>query len=130
MQPEQTPRLAFWLEGDNQRACEIAHQIGFDIVIFDMEHGILDDAMLDRLVPFCARLGLEPYVRVSEATQPRIQTALDVGAVGVILPQIKDLDHARSVAHFAKYPPLGRRGLGYNRTMSYDAPSDDYVERE
>jgi 4-hydroxy-2-oxoheptanedioate aldolase len=122
--------LAFWLESDNQKACEIARLAGFEIVIFDMEHGVLDEQVLDRLVPFCDMLGLKPYVRVSEATQPRIQMALDIGAQAVILPQIKDLEGAMSVVRFAKYPPLGLRGLGYSRTISYGAADDDSVERE
>jgi 4-hydroxy-2-oxoheptanedioate aldolase len=125
-----SPGLAFWLETDSQKACEIARLSGFDIVIFDMEHGILDETALDRLVPFCRQLGLSPYVRVSEATQPRIQVALDIGAQGVILPQIKDLEHAAAVVRFAKFPPLGLRGLGYSRTMHYGAPSNEYIARE
>ena len=85
-QPKREARtgLAFWLESDNQKACEIARLAGFDIVIFDMEHGILDEPALDRLVPYCSGLGLTTYVRVSEATQPQIQIALDIGAHGVI----------------------------------------------
>lgn len=124
------PKWAFWLESDSQKACEIARLAGFGIVIFDMEHGILDEAALDRLVPLCDRLGLAPYVRVSEATQPRIQAALDIGARGVILPQIRDLAHAAIAASYAKYPPLGSRGMGYSRTMSYAGPSDEFVAGE
>jgi 2-keto-3-deoxy-L-rhamnonate aldolase RhmA len=99
-------------------------------VIFDMEHGVLGEPALDRLVPFCAQLGLSPYVRVSESTQPRIQFALDIGAHGVILPQLKDLEHAVAVVRFAKYPPLGLRGLGYNRTMNYGSPTNTYIAQE
>ena len=124
------PRLAFWIESDNQKACEIGRLAGYEIVVFDMEHGILDEIMLDRLVPFCAQLGLDPYVRVSEATQPRIQIALDIGAKAVILPQIKDLQHAETVVAFAKYPPLGLRGLGFSRTMSYGSPGNEYIAQE
>lgn len=129
---ERTTRaeLAFWLESDSQKACEIARLAGFDIVIFDMEHGILDELVLDRLIPFCSGLGLSSYVRVSEATQPRIQLALDIGAEGVILPQIRDLAHAEAVAQFTKYPPVGLRGIGYSRTMSYDAPTEGYIAAE
>jgi 2-keto-3-deoxy-L-rhamnonate aldolase RhmA len=122
--------IAFWLESDSQKACEIAKLAGFDIVIFDMEHGVLNEMALDRLVPYCGSLGLDTYVRVSEATQPRIQAALDIGANGVILPQIRDLAHARSVAGFAKYPPLGLRGMGYSRTMAYAGPDERYVNKE
>lgn len=124
------PQLAFWLESDSQKACEIARLAGFEMVIFDMEHGILDELALDRLVPLCGQLGLTPYVRVSEATQPRIQAALDIGARGVILPQLRDLAHAEGLARYAKYPPLGLRGMGYSRTMSYAGPSDEFVASE
>jgi 2-dehydro-3-deoxyglucarate aldolase/4-hydroxy-2-oxoheptanedioate aldolase len=121
---------AFWLESDHQKACEIARLAGYEIVIFDMEHGTLDELALDRLVPYCNGLGLETYVRVSEPTRPRIQLALDVGAKGVILPQIADRAHAATTAAYAKYPPLGTRGLGYSRTQDYGAATDDFIATE
>lgn len=123
-------KSAFWLESDNQKACEIARMVGYEVVIFDMEHGILDERALDRLIPLSNGIGLETYVRVSEATQSRIQTALDIGAVGVILPQIRDLTHARSAAAYSKYPPLGARGLGYGRTQAYNTASDAFITTE
>jgi 2-dehydro-3-deoxyglucarate aldolase/4-hydroxy-2-oxoheptanedioate aldolase len=121
---------AFWLESDHQKACEIARLAGYEIVIFDMEHGTLDEPALDRLVPYCNGLGLETYVRVSEPTRPRIQLALDIGAKGVILPQIADLAHAATAAAYAKYPPLGTRGLGYSRTQDYGAATDGFIDSE
>ena len=123
-------KSAFWLESDNQKACEIARLAGYEIVIFDMEHGTLAEPLLDRLIPFCNGLGLETYVRVGESTQPRIQMALDIGATGVILPQIRDLAHAETAAAFAKYPPRGSRGLGYSRTQQYAAASNAFISAE
>lgn len=123
-------KSGFWLESDNQKACEIARTVGYEVVIFDMEHGILDERALDRLIPLSNGIGLETYVRVSEATQSRIQTALDIGAAGVILPQIRGLTHARTAAAYSKYPPLGARGLGYGRTQSYCTATDAYIATE
>jgi 2-dehydro-3-deoxyglucarate aldolase/4-hydroxy-2-oxoheptanedioate aldolase len=123
-------KSAFWLESDNQKACEIAHLAGYQTVIFDMEHGTLAEPLLDRLIPFCNGIGLETYVRVCEATQPHIQMALDIGATGVILPQIRDLAHAEVAASFTKYPPRGARGLGYSRIQQYGAATDGFIEAE
>ncbi|MBN36630.1 MAG: 2,4-dihydroxyhept-2-ene-1,7-dioic acid aldolase [Rhodospirillaceae bacterium] len=111
--------MAFWLEADNPHACEIAARAGFDIVILDMEHGMLDLVHADRLIPFCIGLGMTVYSRVAEPERAPIQHALDSGADGVILPQIRNAEHAAEVTAFAKYPPLGTRGLGWNRTMGY-----------
>jgi 2-dehydro-3-deoxyglucarate aldolase/4-hydroxy-2-oxoheptanedioate aldolase len=48
----------------------------------------------------------------------------------VILPQIHDLEHAREVTAFAKYPPLGSRGMGYSRTMDYGATPPRFIKAE
>jgi 4-hydroxy-2-oxoheptanedioate aldolase len=118
------PLLAFWLESDAHKSCEIARLAGFDTVIFDMEHGTIGETALDRLVPFCNYLGLATFVRVREANQARIQIALDSGASGVILPQIRDIEHVRNMSRAAKFPPRGVRGMGFSRIQDY-GPADD-----
>lgn len=124
------PLLAFWLETDAHKTCEIARLAGYGAVIFDMEHGTIEDMALDRLVPFCNSLGLQSYVRVREANQARIQIALDCGAKGVILPQIKDLEQAREASMAAKFPPLGTRGMGYSRVQDYGFADDGWIKHQ
>lgn len=123
-------KRAFWLQTASQQACEIARIAGYDMVVFDAEHGIFDNAALDRLVPFCTAIGLVPMIRVAEASRPAIQAALDMGSAGVILPQINDLDHATRVSALAKFPPLGSRGIGYSRTTHYDGATDEFASAE
>lgn len=124
------PMIGFWLESDNQKACEIARLAGFELVLFDMEHGTLDLPALDRLLPFCQSIGLSAYVRLAEATRPNIQHALDLGADAIVLPQLRDLAHAREVTEFAKFAPLGTRGVGYSRTQRYRGANDDFFQTE
>jgi len=121
------PLLAFWLETDAHKTCEIARLSGYQAVIFDMEHGTIEEMALDRLVPFCNSLGLTSFVRVREANQARIQIALDCGASGVILPQIRDAAQAKMVSEAAKFPPRGVRGMGYSRIQNYGASDDQWV---
>ncbi len=124
------PATAFWLESDNQKACEIARLAGFDIVLFDMEHGTLDLSALDRLLPFCHAIGLQAYVRIADATRPNVQYALDIGADAIVLPQLRDLSHAREVTEFAKFAPLGTRGIGYSRTQRYQGADNEFLAAE
>ena len=124
------PGIAFWLETTSQAACEIAALVGYRIAVLDMEHGVVSMEAADRLIPFCRRLGLTVYSRVAAAERVPIQHALDSGADGVILPQVRDAEHAREVTAFAKYPPLGSRGMGYSRTMDYGATPPAFVKAE
>jgi 2-keto-3-deoxy-L-rhamnonate aldolase RhmA len=115
------PDLAFWLERSNVAACEIAKLVGYRIAVIDMEHGAIGEEACDLIVAHCRAIGLTCYVRVASSERLRIQQALDFGADGVMLPQLTDLAHAREACGYAKYPPLGSRGIGYSRTMSYGA---------
>ena len=124
------PAIGFWLESDNQKACEIARLSGFELVLFDMEHGTLDLAALDRLLPFCQSIGLLAYVRIAEATRPNIQQALDLGADAIVLPQLRGVAHAREVTEYAKFAPQGTRGVGYSRTQRYLGADDNFFRTE
>ncbi|HXQ41027.1 MAG TPA: aldolase/citrate lyase family protein [Candidatus Udaeobacter sp.] len=124
------PALGFWLEYASLPACEIAAGLGYDVVIFDLEHGVIPPAVADELTLVCKRLGLTVYARVAAAERVAIQHALDSGADGVILPQIAGLEHARDVTAYAKYPPLGTRGVGYSRTMNYGSVPRNFYAAE
>jgi 2-dehydro-3-deoxyglucarate aldolase/4-hydroxy-2-oxoheptanedioate aldolase len=119
--------MAFWLETDAQKTCEIGRLAGYQAVIFDMEHGSIEEMALDRLVPFSNALGLVTLVRLREVNQARLQIALDSGAKGVILPQIRDLEHARAASAASKFPPRGTRGMGYSRIHGYGSTDDGWV---
>ena len=59
-----------------------------------------------------------------------IQQILDAGAHAIILPQVRDLEHARIGSAFAKYPPVGLRGMGTPRSLIYGDTPDDFVVKE
>ena len=123
-------KLGFWLMTAHRHALEIGRLAGFEVVILDMEHGAIDNAAADALIPFAKGLGLAVYSRVAAGERVPIQKALDAGADGVIIPQIRDLAHARQATAFAKYPTLGTRGLGFSRIDGYGRDAKGMIERE
>ncbi|MEI7601030.1 aldolase/citrate lyase family protein [Aestuariivirga sp.] len=126
----QQPDMAFWLMTPNEDACEIASLLGYGTAIIDMEHGTFNQDSAARTVTICRALRLRAFTRVESAERVPIQHALDFGSDGVILPQIKDLEHAKHTTSFAKYPPLGGRGFGGGKTVSYLPAPPHFVEAE
>ena len=51
-------------------------------------------------------------VRLPDAQEWHIQHATDIGALGVIIPTVDDVERAREAAKWAYYPPKGRRSAG------------------
>ena len=124
------PTPAFWLEGDNLPGCEIGATLGFPTMVLDMEHGVISAKAADHLITLGRRVGLTVYSRVAAPERVPVQTALDAGAHGVILPQIRGLAHAREASAYAKYPPLGSRGMGFGRTMAYGGIEQSFPDDE
>jgi 2-keto-3-deoxy-L-rhamnonate aldolase RhmA len=111
----------FWLEQPNLAALEIAALLGYRLVIIDMEHGVVTAESCNALVAQARTLGLTVLIRVAAAERVLVQQALDYGADAVMLPMIRDAAHAADAAAYAKYPPLGTRGVGTGRAFGYGA---------
>lgn len=52
-----------------------------------------------------------PIVRVGWNEPDLIKRAYDVGAYGVMVPQVDTADEAEKAVKFARYPPAGERGI-------------------
>jgi 2-keto-3-deoxy-L-rhamnonate aldolase RhmA len=124
------PDIGCWIASPGHWACEMAAAVGYSAVLLDMEHGTINLESADRLIALSRALGLRVYVRVPSPDRVPIQQILDAGAHGIILPQVRDLEHARAGSAFAKYPPLGLRGMGTPRSLNYGDTPDDFVAGE
>ena len=55
--------------------------------------------------------GVAPVIRIPWNDPAYIKKAYDVGAVGVMIPQVDTPDEVKQAIHDAKYPPVGERGI-------------------
>lgn len=106
---------------------EILAEVGFDWLFVDGEHGPLESAELlgilqavDHRIP-C-------IVRVPGSEEVPIKKVLDLGATGVIAPQVNTPEHAAQVVSWSRYSPAGSRGVGLARAHGYGLRFQDYVE--
>jgi 2-keto-3-deoxy-L-rhamnonate aldolase RhmA len=85
---------------------------GADFVLFDMEHTGWSMETVRQLLATTRGTGVTPLVRVSGAQRHLVSPALDLGALGVMVPQVESADEARRLVEFARFQPDGTRGVG------------------
>lgn len=92
---------------------------GLDYVIIDSEHSPIDTEGAINMIRSAKLHGLTPVVRAKDGSRPAILKMLDLGAEGLIIPNIHTVDEVRSAVDFAKYTPVGRRGFAQGRRAGY-----------
>ena len=100
--------------------CEYAKH--YDYAFFDMQHSTMSFADVEQMIAACPHNGAMPFVRLPDAQEWHIQHATDVGAVGIIVPTVDDVDRAREAAKWVRYPPVARRSLGNNPAQKIWGP--------
>jgi 4-hydroxy-2-oxoheptanedioate aldolase len=85
---------------------------GLDFFFIDTEHSATSYSQIKGLCRSARGAGVIPIVRVTENAPALISRALDVGAMGIIVPQIKTAEGARAAIDAMKFPPVGHRGYG------------------
>lgn len=90
---------------------EIAGQVGYDFIIIDGEHGRFALSDIDNHVRACKPSGMIPIVRVLENKPRLIQSVLDAGAQGIMIPHMGSGEEAQRAVDAARYAPAGTRGM-------------------
>lgn len=104
---------------------EILARSGFDFQILDREHGGYDYGTLLGDILACERHGCAPWVRVSGADGVEVQRCLDLGARGIVFPQLADPAAFRRAAAMMDHAPGGTRGYNpFVRAYGYGEPAN------
>ncbi len=100
--------------------------LNFDWLFIDAEHGAFGPQQVISLLQ--AAHDCPCLVRVPGPDESWIKKVLDAGAQGIIVPQINTLAQAQAVINYAKYPPLGKRGVGLGRAHGYGKDFANYLD--
>ena len=119
--------IGTWLFTNDIGTAEIIAGAGFDFVAIDMEHGATGFDSVRNMIMAIER-HTAPMVRVKGNSPPFITAALDLGAAGVVVPQVNTVDEARLAVKSAKYHPVGERGCGPIRVADYGR-NEQYLDQ-
>jgi 2-keto-3-deoxy-L-rhamnonate aldolase RhmA len=90
----------------------IADACGFDAFFIDMEHCTIS---LDAAAQICIAalpVGVTPLVRIAGHQFEDATRLLDMGALGIICPNVDTHTQAEAFASACRFPPLGNRSVG------------------
>jgi 4-hydroxy-2-oxoheptanedioate aldolase len=91
---------------------EILARTGADFVVVDLQHGATAEAELPGITAAVTAAGSVPLVRARSSSFADVGRPLDLGARGVIVPNVRDGDHAREIVAACRYAPDGGRSIG------------------
>lgn len=122
--------LGSWINTASPIVAEIMSNSGFDFLCIDAEHSAIDfntSLQLFQAIksgnPNCA-----PLVRMQGNKYADTKRYLDAGAMGVIAPLVNTKEEVEYLVRSVKYPPYGKRGVGFGRCNAYGFEFDEYMK--
>lgn len=118
--------IGSWIMMGNPMSAEVMALAGFEWLVVDIEHTSIDLETTQALITTIQANNIEALVRVSKNEEVVIKRVLDMGADGIIVPMISSKHEATLAVEYARYPPLGRRGVGLYRASKYGTNFEAY----
>ena len=102
---------------------------GLDFFILDCEHGAFDYSDISKIVTTAKLCGLKVIIRIPDNSRRDIIRFMDMGATGLLLPMTNCKEDIEKVVKYAKYQPVGERGVSTMRAHTlYNPPKvTDYM---
>lgn len=100
-----------------------------DFLIIDNEHGAFDYNFISNITTVCRLIGMNQIIRLSDNSRKDITKFVDMGVVGFLLPMTNTAEDIKAVVDYAKYSPIGKRGISTNRahTLYNPPPIEEYM---
>ena len=121
------PVSGIWVTLEAPAVTELAVLSGLDWVVIVAEHGALDWGDIAGHLRAAVRSETLALVRIAELNGALIKRALDLGAAGIIVPQVNTAAEAERIVELSRYAPLGARGVGIARAGGYGLNFQPYV---
>lgn len=89
----------------------VAMKGGYHGIWIDEEHAALTQRDFEMLALACRSVGLDCYARVAPVNYAAVMRPMEAGIGGIMAAQVRSLAEVEQIVQWAKYPPVGQRGL-------------------
>jgi len=111
--------IGSWIMMGHPMSVEVMALAGFDWLVIDIEHTSISMETVQALITTIQAHDIKALVRVSKNEEVVIKKVLDIGADGIVVPMVSSKEDAQQAVDYAKYPPVGKRGVGLYRATKY-----------
>lgn len=108
-----------WVAFSDPASAEVMARSGFDFLMVDGEHCPLTIQHIHSILLAIQQTDVGAVVRPLGKHPDFIKQVLDLGADGVMVPQVNTVAEAQTAVQAAKYHPLGNRAFGPVRVGGY-----------
>lgn len=119
--------LGTWLTILDPVVAEALAGSGFDFLVADGEHSPIATDDLVRLAIATRAAGVPLLYRIGANEPIRIMQALDSGAAGIVVPQVRSVGDVERAVAWCRYPPTGLRGVAPRRISNYGRATAAYL---
>jgi 2-keto-3-deoxy-L-rhamnonate aldolase RhmA len=120
------PSIGTWVGIGHPDVSERLASLGFDWLVFDMEHAPLSVERVQIMMQSMSYAkSCIPMVRLRWNDPVLIKRVLDIGAYGIVIPWVNTRQDAINAVQACRYPPEGIRGFGPRRAALLDP---DYIK--
>ncbi|WP_295626281.1 aldolase/citrate lyase family protein [uncultured Nitrosomonas sp.] len=111
--------IGSWVTLGHPSIAEIMAAAGFDWLVLDMEHSVLELSEVQSIIQVLDGKQCPAIVRLTSNHPDQIKRVMDAGATGIMVPMIKCAADAKAAVDGVYYPPRGQRGVGLARAQGY-----------
>ncbi|GAB5373972.1 MAG: 4-hydroxy-2-oxoheptanedioate aldolase [Acuticoccus sp.] len=104
-------QTGIWCTMGDPVLAELLAGCGYDWIMFDTEHSIMDPPKILSLLQAVAPYPVTPVVRPGSLDLAEIKKLLDCGAQTLLVPFVQNAEEAALAASAVAYPPEGVRGV-------------------
>lgn len=114
----------------NPSLAEMAGMCGYDFIILDCEHGLYSETDHLRTLQALSSTDIAALVRLGGHDTRALGRYMDMGADGIVVPNVSTAEQARSLVRAMHYPPAGTRGFGASahRASRYGLDLDAHLK--
>jgi 2-dehydro-3-deoxyglucarate aldolase len=121
---------AYWITNSDLTTLEIVLKSGiYDSFVVDMEHFSISFKNLEEIIRLIDAYKKPTLVRIEKIEAKNISKSLDLGATGIIAPNVNSEEDLNLLIDSIYYPLKGSRGVGLTRSSNHGMDFNNYYKQ-